>query len=228
MRIRGALALFSTVLGVVIFSSACQKQAGAPAPTGPNPIEDDFEELTGDKWSKPLSCTKANSTQIGTLNKGGALLDRFLKDCHKATVGSPWCEQLTRPNPESRSIFSCTYGEAQPHLMIHPDEDTWQYAFDAVQLVKELERKGIKVCLIYNWWRAEPYNANVGGAAGRHPHGTSVDVRMCSLPDMEKAFLQLCEWRDEGRLRAVGYYGSTGLHFGIGDAVANTWGKDCP
>ena len=99
---------------------------------------------------------------------------------------------------------------------------------EASQLVKELEKKGIKVCLIYNWWRPEPYNANVGGAAGRHPYGTSVDTRMCTLADMEKAFTQLCEWREEGRLRAIGYYGSTGLHFGMGDAVANTWGKDCP
>jgi hypothetical protein len=44
---------------------------------------------------------------------------------------------------------------------------------------------------------------------------------------MEKAFSQLCKWRAQGRLRAVGYYGSTGLHFGIGDKTANTWGKSC-
>jgi hypothetical protein len=97
-----------------------------------------------------------------------------------------------------------------------------------VKLVTELEAKGIRVYQIYNWWRPEPYNANVGGAAGRHPYGTSVDVRMASMGDMEKAFSQLCKWRSQGRLRAVGYYGSTGLHFGIGDKTANTWGKSCP
>jgi hypothetical protein len=112
--------------------------------------------------------------------------------------------------------------------LIHPDESTWKNAFRAIQLVQELEAKNIKACLIYNWWRPEPYNKNVGGAAGRHPFGTSIDVRFCSMVDMENAHRELCAWRKQGRIRAVGYYGTTALHFGIGDQAGNTWGKACP
>ena len=145
-----------------------------------------------------------------------------------ATGNSSWCRQLIRPNPSSASIFKCTYGVSQPHTLINPDTRTWPDAFVAVRLIKELEAKGAKACQVYNWWRPEPYNANVGGAPGRHPYGTSVDVRFCSLSDMSRAFKQLCKWRAQGRLMAIGYYGSTGLHFGIGDNAGNTWGKNCP
>lgn len=174
------------------------------------------------------ACKKASSHQLANVNHGNQMLQSFLNLCAQQTSGSPWCQQLTRPNPSSLSIFRCTYGESQPHRLIHPDTATWPDAFQAVRLVESLEDRGIKICLIYNWWRPEPYNANVGGAPGRHPFGTSIDVRFCSKSDMEKAFTQLCKWRKEGRIRAIGYYGSTGLHFGIGDATPNTWGKACP
>ena len=176
----------------------------------------------------PYGCTKASSTQIGVVKTGNAKIDKFVSGCVSATGSSRWCQELTRPNPSSRSTFICTYGSDLPHQLIHPDESTWKSAYKAVQLVTELEQKGISVYQIYNWWRPEPYNENVGGAAGRHPFGTSVDVRFSSTRDMEKAHSQLCKWRTAGRLRAIGYYGSTGLHFGIGDARGNTWGKGCP
>jgi hypothetical protein len=175
-----------------------------------------------------FACTRASARNIATVDEGNAKADRFLKQCAAATKNSRWCSQLTRPNPSSKSTFACTYGDNQKHMLIHPDEKTWPNAFKAVVLVEELGAKGIKVAQIYNWWRPQPYNANVGGAAGRHPFGTSVDVRMATLSDMEKAFKELCKWRKAGRIRAVGYYGSTGLHFGIGDKTANTWGKSCP
>ena len=190
-------------------------------------IHDDPELLT-DRVLRPFICIRATGAQINAIDLGDKKLQRFLASCYAATGSSPWCTEVARPNPQSEPTFDCTYSVDQAHYLIHPDESTWKYAFSAIQLVKELELKGIKVCTIYNWWRPEPYNANVGGASGRHPFGTSVDVRLCTLPDMERAFLQLCTWRKQGRLRAVGYYGSTGLHLGMGDRVANTWGKSCP
>lgn len=176
----------------------------------------------------PYGCSRASSTQIGVVKTGNAKVDSFITGCMNQTGSSKWCEQLTRPNPSSKSTFLCTYGSELPHRLIHPNEKTWTNAYKAVSLVVDLEKMGIRVAQIYNWWRPEPYNANVGGAAGRHPFGTSVDVRFSSMKDMERAHSQLCKWRKQGRLRALGYYGSTGLHFGIGDTTANTWGKGCP
>lgn len=190
-------------------------------------IEDDFE-LTSSGEMRAFACKAATSSQKSQVNLGNTKKDQFLRDCATSTNSSPWCAQLVRPNPDSRSTFSCTYGSSQPHQLIHPDENTWGYAFRAVRLIEDLEREGVRVCRIYNWWRPEPYNANVGGAAGRHPFGTSVDVQFCTKADQEKAFRLLCAYRRQGKLRAVGYYSSTSLHFGVGDATANTWGKSCP
>lgn len=189
-----------------------------PLPT-PDPIDGELPVIT---------CNKATAAQIAVVNQGNAKAQDFLDQCLVATTNSPWCYQLMRPNPSSLGVFRCTYGEEQPHQLIHPDTSSWKNAFAATRLVDEMEKLGIKVCLIYNWWRPEPYNRNVGGVPSRHPFGTSVDVRFCSMDDMEKAFRQLCRWRKQGRLRAIGYYGSTALHLGIADKLANTWGKRCP
>lgn len=186
--------------------------------------EEELREEGVDMWA----CRRATASQIAYVNQGNAKKDRFLQACARQTGGSVWCNQLIRPNPSSRNTFACTYGSSQPHQLIHPDESTWDFAFEAVRLVDDLERRGMDVCVIYNWWRPEPYNANVGGAAGRHPYGTSVDVRFCSKSDQNRAHAQLCTWRRQGRLRALGYYASTALHFGVGDRVGNTWGKSCP
>lgn len=182
---------------------------------------------SGEKQSKG-TCTKATAIQISEVNKGNLLKDTFLAECADATGDSLWCQQVIRPNPSSISTFRCTYGASQLHQLIHPSRTTWKNAIEAVNMVQDLEDLGIEVCQIYNWWRPAPYNGNVGGAAGRHPYGTSVDVRFCSKADMERAHKQLCKWRKQGRMRALGYYGSTGLHFGVGDRTANTWGKGCP
>lgn len=175
-----------------------------------------------------LGCIKATSSQIAVVNKGNTMLSKFMSACYASTGNSPWCQQVARPNPASSSTFACTYGKNQPHYFIYPDSAKWKYAIDAVKLVQELQKMGVKVASIYNWWRPEPYNKNVGGAAGRHPYGTSVDVRFSSKEDQAKAHKQLCKWRASKRLRALGYYSSTSLHFGMGDALANTWGKSCP
>lgn len=176
----------------------------------------------------PRGCVAASGAQKAVVNQGNAKAAAFLARCRETTGNSRWCDELLRPNPASRGVFSCTYGAAQPHQLIHPDERTWPNAWKAVQLVRDLEALGVQVAQIYNWWRPEPYNANVGGSKTRHPFGTAVDVRFASLPEMEKAHRLLCQFRKQGRLRALGYYGSTGLHFGVGDANPNTWGKDCP
>lgn len=188
-------------------------------------MEDGESQIDGAEQRGP--CARADRDQIEQVKKGNEKFEKFLQACARATKGSHWCTQLTRPNPDSIERFRCTYGEDLPHRLINPDESTWTNAFQAVLLVEELEKKNIEPCIIYNWWRPEPYNQNVSGSPTRHPFGTSVDVRFCSLPDMEKAFSQLCQWREKGRLRAVGYYGTTGLHFGVGDKKANTWGKTC-
>jgi hypothetical protein len=186
---------------------------------------EDHEELG---FVVPFSCRPAGASQLEEIRRGQEKYKPFMEACLHKTRQSRWCEQLTRPNPSSRSTFICTYGSDVPHQLIHPDERTWDHAIQAVRLIQGLEGMGISIAQIYNWWRPEPYNRNVGGAAGRHPFGTSVDVRFASLQDMEKAHQQLCRWRSQGHLRALGYYGTTGLHLGVGDHTPNTWGKACP
>lgn len=189
-------------------------------------IDEDLEFLF-ETNSDRASCSKATTAQIAVVNQGNAKKEQFLDACYKNTNNSPWCDQLVRPNPSSKSIFQCTYGSSQVHQLIHPDESTWSNPIEAVNIVEELTDQNICVSIIYNWWRPEPYNKNVGGAAGRHPKGTSIDVRFCSKADQSAAFKELCKMRKQGRIRAIGYYSSTALHFGIGDSTANTWGKSC-
>lgn len=176
----------------------------------------------------PLGCTAANRQEISVVDSGNQKKFQFLKACYEQTDNSSWCDQLVRPNPSSKNTFQCTYGSNQVHQLIHPSETTWKHAIGAVKLIQKLAKKGLKTCQIYNWWRPEPYNANVGGAAGRHPFGTSVDVRLCSNSEAIKAFDELCKERKAGNIRAIGYYGGTALHFGVGDRTANTWGRSCP
>lgn len=175
-----------------------------------------------------LGCIKPTASQVSPVNSGNLKKQQFLDSCYKQTNNSPWCKQLIRPNPSSKNTFSCTYGAKQVHQLIHPTESTWVYPIRGVQLVQHLIQKGIRVCEIYNWWRPEPYNKNVGGAAGRHPFGTSIDVRFCSDKEAILAFNELCKLRKKGHIRAIGYYGSSSLHLGVGDKTANTWGKTCP
>lgn len=190
-------------------------------------IETSADESGKTVMAAKITCAKASASQRAQVDQGNLKMKKFLDQCVAATANSPWCMQLARPNPASASIFTCTYGAGQPHTFVHPDEATWKFAIEAVKMIKELEAKGIGIAEIYNWWRPEPYNKNVGGAPGRHPFGTSIDVRAKTLPDMERTFKQLCAWRKAGRIKAVGYYGGTGLHFGVGDHTANTWGKSC-
>lgn len=226
MRPRSDLVLYCLVL---VFSNLFHLNSQAQTASDPSQFSDadDLEELF-DLRSFGLSCKRATKSQRAVVDKGNQLAQDFLAGCLKATGSQYWCEQVMRPNPDSLSIFQCTYGENQVHQLINPDKRTWPNAYRAVRLVNALQAEGIKPCLIYNWWRPEPYNQNVGGVPGRHPKGTSVDVRFCSMPEMESAFLKLCSWRANGQLRALGYYGTTGLHLGIADKLANTWGKSCP
>lgn len=194
----------------------------------PDMQEDDHFEDHNPEKPVQASCKKATAAQVAQVNLGNSKKQKFLDACARATNGSSWCQQIIRPNPESKSAFTCTYGANQVHQLIHPTESTWRNAIDAVQIVKELQAKSIGVTLIYNWWRPEPYNKNVGGAAGRHPFGTSVDVRFSSQRDKDRAFTELCRLRRAGRIKALGYYPSTALHIGVRDATGNTWGKSCP
>ncbi len=187
--------------------------------------EDDLELMPD--FFEILGCAKATSSQISFVNQGNQKRSRFQQYCLSMTGNSSMCAQIERPNPSSVSTFRCTYGSSQVHRLIHPNENTWKYAIKAIQLLQTLSKKGICVNQIYNWWRPEPYNKNVGGAAGRHPFGTSVDVRFCSNSHALRAFDELCKLRKQGHLRALGYYGSTGVHLGVGDQTANTWGRAC-
>lgn len=191
-------------------------------------VDDGEPDLFDDSFVTPFACVKATSSQIAIVNQGNLKKETFLQQCAQATGGSQWCDQLVRPNPDSISTFRCTYGSGQVHQLIHPDQNTWKHAFNAVKLIEELEQKGFRIKIIYNWWRPEPYNKNVGGAAGRHPKGTSVDVRFVTNAQADQAFLELCKYRKQGRIRAIGHYGTNALHFGIGDSTGNTWGKSCP
>lgn len=188
-------------------------------------LHDDGESIFG--LVKGSGCIKATEQQKAYVDHGNKLYKEFLKKCINETGASTWCEQLTRPNPDSADVFACTYGEDQVHRFIHPDKSTWENAFEAVKIIETLQGNGIGVRRIYNWWRPEPYNKNVDGAGGRHPFGTSVDVEFDSNRDKDLAFRALCRMRSQGRISAIGYYPSHGLHFGIKDKVSNTWGKSC-
>ena len=196
--------------------------------------EQHSEFMEDDHESEPTlleemaACARATSSQISVVNSGAKKLSAFISRCEKETGSKSWCGQVARPNPDSIGTFRCTYSVEQAHVFVHPDESTWKYAIGAVKLVQDLVKQGVKVSVIYNWWRPEPYNKNVGGAAGRHPQGTSVDVRFASKTEQNRAQKLLCTMRKAGKLRALGYYSGTGLHLGMGDRTANTWGKSCP
>ncbi len=220
-----AMGSFFSVLISTISSVGGTQVLPSYTPWADEPGEAHFEFGS---TSESLVCKRANDNQLNEVNAGNDLLRTFLAECARVNSNSEWCEQLIRPNPASRAKFSCTYGEAQPHQLINPNRESWKFAFEAVKILEDLESMGISPCLIYNWWRPEPYNGNVGGASGRHPFGTSVDVRFCSDADTDDAFRELCKLRKLGRLRAIGYYGTTALHLGVGDHTANTWGRSCP
>ncbi|MGE3682694.1 MAG: hypothetical protein AB7G93_13295 [Bdellovibrionales bacterium] len=222
------LGVFLGALGLVACGEQSHFQSEKVAPSIDNSHETEDLELYGDNLVNALACKKATTAQISVVNQGNTKKDAFLQQCARETGGSAWCNQLIRPNPSSISVFRCTYGSSQVHQLIHPDTATWKNAIQAVRLIQELEQKGLRVCQIYNWWRPEPYNKNVGGAAGRHPYATSVDVRFCSNADANHGFNELCKYRKEGRIRAIGHYGTSALHFGMGDSNGNTWGKSCP
>jgi hypothetical protein len=188
-------------------------------------LQDDFESEPAVK--EEASCKQATGTQTKYVDTGAAKKDKFLARCVAETGSQKWCGEIVRPNPDSARTFDCTYSTEQAHIFVHPEESTWSNAITAIKTVQILESKGIKVQTIYNWWRPEPYNKNVGGAAGRHPYGTSVDVRFPNKSEQNRAFAELCKLRAQGKLRAVGYYSGTGLHLGVGDKLANTWGKSC-
>jgi len=183
------------------------------------------EEL--EEMDAPVQCKRASLSEIEEVKSGNQKYSAFIEQCKTHNIDQKWCEQLTHPNQNEISKFKCTYGNEFEHRLIHPDESTWENAFRAAKIVQRLITEQIKVVEIYNWWRPEVYNRNVGGSPLRHPHGVSVDIRMSSVSEMEKAHKKLCEWRKKGEIRAVGYYGSTGLHVGVADEWANTWGKPC-
>ncbi|WP_041583657.1 hypothetical protein AB1A81_17090 [Bdellovibrio bacteriovorus] len=189
-------------------------------------IHNDISEAISEDI-QALGCVKASTSQKKQVNLGLSKKEEFLQKCSKETNGSSWCDELVRPNPRSSNTFKCTYGSSQAHNLIHPVEGTWKYPIEGVRILQDLSAKGIKISQIYNWWRPEPYNKNVGGAAGRHPYGTSIDVRFSSNSEADRAFRELCKMRKAKRLRAIGHYGSASLHIGVGDRTANTWGKSC-
>lgn len=179
-------------------------------------------------WSDESSRQVAATPQyILEVQNGIKLKDEFLDQCKRSTNAEKWCLQVIRGNPERENVFDRIFGREMPHQLIHPDKKTWKYAIGAVSLVDQLERKGVRVVQIYNWWRPAKYNRAVGGAAGRHPFGTSVDVRFQSPREAVRAFDLLCKARKAGKVRALGYYGNSGVHIGVGDHNPNTWGRGC-
>jgi len=210
----------------------CQKDSSSQFQNVLTPDEQDIaDHIQNDPSMRPFDisvCRKATTPQILQVNRGNEKKDRFIEKCVHETGSSYWCDQLVHPNWESFSAFTCTYGPDQIHQLVHPDESLWKNPIAAVKIIQDLSAKGIKACEIYNWWRPEPYNKNVGGASGRHPYGTSVDVRFCDNSEANRAFKELCRMRKQGRLRAIGHYGTDSLHLGIADKVANTWGRSCP
>ncbi len=226
--VKAGLAAAFIAIAVLAGCSQQEFNAASVASETHSPLLEDDHESEPTFLEEMAACQRATSSQISVVNSGAKKLSAFLAKCEKETGSTSWCKQVARPNPDSIGTFRCTYSTEQAHVFVHPDEKTWQCAIGAVKLVQDLVKQGIKVSVIYNWWRPEPYNKNVGGAAGRHPKGTSVDVRFADKANQNAAQKLLCKMRKAGKLRALGYYSGTGLHLGMGDATANTWGKSCP
>ena len=152
--------MFYGLLLFLVFTG-CQQASQAPAqeenPLAIDAAAEDDHELIDELLFEKASCVRATSAQIATVDMGSTKKTSFLNECGRATAGSPWCQQLVRPNPNSISTFYCTYGSQQKHLLIHPDEKTWKYAYQAVNLMERLEANGVDITEIYNWWRPEPY-----------------------------------------------------------------------
>lgn len=228
-----------SAVGQFAEAASSQQAASNPSTTTDNEVQDHedssdiLDHLHGENTTEPntdlqaLGCLKPSGSQLSQVNIGNTKKSDFLALCAKETNNSAWCGQLVRPNENSYNTFKCTYGSSQLHQLIHPNEATWKYPIEGVRVIQDLQAKGLKVCQIYNWWRPEPYNKNVGGAAGRHPFGTAIDVRFCTNGDADRAFKELCKMRAAKRIRAIGHYGSASLHIGVGDKTANTWGKSC-
>ena len=119
------LLIFTLV--VIYMATGCQR-AGKVPKSGDLSVqqksdhEHDFDDAGLLEITEPLTCLKASNAQVKPVNQGNGKYEAFMQKCGEATNGSPWCEQLTRPNPSSRAVFSCTYGESQTHRLIHPDE----------------------------------------------------------------------------------------------------------
>lgn len=225
-KLFSTIQVFALTLILASFQDVQAHSYEMSQPEHPEEFAEDDLELMPDFY-EILGCARATASQVRPVNQGNQKRSRFQDYCRSMTGSSTWCAQVERPNPSSINTFRCTYGSSQPHRFIHPDENTWRYAVKAIQLIQKLSKKGICVSQIYNWWRPEPYNANVGGAAGRHPYGTSIDVRFCSSRHAVRGFDELCKYRKQGEIRALGYYGSSGVHIGVGDRTANTWGRSC-
>jgi|GEM_PF-1246562 len=180
-----------------------------------------FQSFQFEKNPRPLcqNYQRATSDQIQTVFTGVNRKDVFLKACLENTQRPDYCQQVMRPNPNSRSIFQCTYPASIPWIFI-PSPKTWFYAFQVIRWLDEMESEGIKVSLIYNWWRPEPYNKNVGGDPHRHPFGTAIDVFFPTKIDQLNAFRFLCQLERSSFIGALGFYGSSSLHIGIGDPLS--------
>src|SRR4051812_18227516 len=94
----------------------CQRQGDAAFVAPPaTEVAEHGEEIEDDleiDWLVTNSlggCTKATAAQLADVNAGNAKAAAFLKRCQEETGNSPWCDQLMRPNPESKESFFCTY-----------------------------------------------------------------------------------------------------------------------
>ena len=178
-------------------------------------------ENLANNWPSPTEkCAgkiRANIEQIVDVLKGIALKPEFIEQCEKATDRPDLCKQIIRPNPDSKSIFACTYPPGVASIFIPPEKGVWHFAFQAIRWISEIENLGISFSHIYNWLRPEPYNKNASGHPDRHPFGTAVDIKLRSKGDQHLAFEFFCEkWRS-GQMNAIGFYSSASLHLGIGD-----------
>lgn len=150
---------------------------------------------------------------------------KFVRTCLEKGVLQRYCFDMTHPNLDSIEQFRCTY-PGKPHLLIPKDESEWTFAFEAALILQNMARE-TKVCIdeIYNWYRPEPYNKNVGGRPNRHPNATAIDVQFCTKEDAKKAHRALCELYKKKAIWALGSYPSGNkLHIGVRPERHTTWG----
>lgn len=221
-----ALTISTAVWAAEIAQGGGSEEVYPSAPLGLNEVRYDA------KTCESGGMVKAGPLETPNQAEQLRLRSEFLTDCAAEGIHPSLCENLTHPNNNSKMEFRCTFPSFTQHVLLPNNRSLWTNGFQGAKAFQEaLEEQGLEpnqgACpQIYNYYRPEPYNANVGGAAGRHPNGTAVDVEFCTKEEAQKALNKFAKMRMEKRINSIGIYSSgIRIHIGFGTEKGNTWNQ---